>query len=194
MKKKLICVFAAALLLFTGCASETEKNAVRDGFEKYFAFLKDADYGSANAIAFDADESDSIVSDITSGAVNDYIFKKVSYEIWGITKDGDKLNVDVVITQISLASAYASSAAEFAEYISQAEKTGKEFSKSAMDKKFDELLYNSVQKEENFASFRCTVPCIIQDGALRIGMTDRFRNALFGGELDAINSMEKIGE
>ena len=55
MKKKLICVFAAALLLFTGCASETEKNAVRDGFEKYFAFLKDADYGSANAIAFDAD-------------------------------------------------------------------------------------------------------------------------------------------
>lgn len=194
MKKKLLCAFTAVLLLFSGCASESEKSAVRDGFERYFAYLNENDYASANAITFDPDTSDGIVSDITSGAVNDYIFKKVSYEIWGISKDGDVFNVDTVITQLSLASAYASSAREFAEYMSEAEKTGKEFSQSAVDKKFDELLYNSVQKEENFVSFRCTVPCVIQDGMLRIGMTDSFRNALFGGELDAINSMEKIGE
>lgn len=194
MKKKLICVFAAVLLLFTGCASETEKNAVRNGFEKYFDFLKQGDYASANAIAFDPDENDGIVSDITSGAVNDCIFKKVSYEIWGITKENNILNVDVVVTQLSLASAYAASAEEFSKYMAEAEKTGKEFSKKALDKKFDELLYNNIQKEENYVSFRCTVPCIISNGTFRIGMTDRFRNALFGGELDAINSMKKIGE
>lgn len=190
MKKLIFPLLLVFLLLFSGCVSESEKSTVREGFKDYFNFLSSCDYDSANAMTFDFDTSDGIISDINSCAVNDMIFKKVSYEIWGISKKDGIIYVDIVIEQISLASAYATTAKEFADYKAEGEATGKEYGSSALEKKFDEMLFNNLTNEEFFSSYRCTVPCYIENGTLYIGMTDRFRNALFGGELDAINSME----
>lgn len=190
MKKTLLPLLLVILLTFSGCVSESEKSTVREGFEKYFEYLSSCDYSSANALTFDPDPDDGIISDINSCAVNDMIFKKVSYEIWGISKKDGIIYVDTVIEQVSLVSAYATTAEEFARYKADGESTGKEYGDSALEKKFDEMLFNNLNSEEVFSSYRCTVPCYIENGVLYIGMTDRFRNALFGGELDAIKSME----
>lgn len=190
MKKIILSLLLVILLTFSGCVSESEKTAVREGFKKYFDYLSSCDYASANALTFDPDPDDGIISDINSCAVNDMIFKKVSYEIWSISKKDGVIYVDTVIEQVSLVSAYASTAEEFAQYKEIGESTGKEYSESALENKFDEMLFNNLNSEEVFSTYRCTVPCYIENGVLYIGMTDRFRNALFGGELDAIKSMK----
>ncbi len=193
MKKIIAVSLIAVILILSGCVSANERSTVKDGFETYFAFLQHGDYASANAMTFDADENDGIEKDIKENSVNDFIFQKITYEIWGISCENDIYYADLIIKQLSLSSAYGATAEEFDAYLKEAEQTGKSFSQYAIDDVFDRFFYKNLQNEEKFITLKCTVPCRVTDGSISIGMTSDFRNCLFGGELDAIKTLNNLG-
>lgn len=189
MKKIFSILLIAVILLLVGCVSSNEKAIIADGFETYFSHLKNKEYDLANSMAFDADENDKIESEIKQNSVNDFIFEKLSFELWQISRQDEIYYADIIVKQLSLASAYGTTAGEFNIYLREAELSGKSFSQHALDETFDKMLFKNLQNEENYLKLKCSVPCRITDGKLCIGMTAEFRNCLFGGELDAIKSL-----
>ncbi len=187
--KKLICVFLC-LFLLTGCVSAEKKETVRNTLESYFAALKINDFEKANSYVISGEEN--ISAEIEKSSVNDIIFKNVSYEIWNITEVDGLLCADVVVTQISLQTAYIDTVKEYSQYVEDAKKQNKEFTDEALENKWNEFFYKHVAKVEDKISLRCHVYIKIEENKTpAIIMTADFRNCLFGGELDAIKALQK---
>ena len=177
-------------LLFCGCVSSNEKNAVKKITELYFSSLESGNFAVANQLVFQADSS--IQAEIDDIEVNRFIFKNISYDLWGIKKDDDGiLYADLVIHQLSLSTAVSRTAVEYNDYVSDAFSGGKVFTNEALENKWNSLLLKNVKSVDETVSKRCSVPLSVQDdGTIIIHMTAEFRNCLFGGELDAINALK----
>ena len=66
----------------------------------------------------------------------------------------------------------------------------KSFSEQALEEKWNEIFYKNVSGLTEKATFKCNIYISIEDiNAPKILMTSDFRNALFGGTLDAIKSL-----
>ena len=187
--KKLICVFLC-LLLLTGCVSSEKKQTVKSTLENYFNALKLNDFETANSFVLAGEEN--VLAEIEKSSVNDIIFKDISYDIWGISEKDGFLCADIVVTQISLQSAYIDTVKEYSQYVEDAKKQNKEFTDEALENKWNEIFYKHVSKVKDKVSLRCDVYIKIEENnAPVIIMTLDFRNCLFGGELDAIKALQK---
>lgn len=187
--KKLICLLLC-LLLFTGCVSSENKKIVRETVEEYFDALILKDYDKANAMTVSGD--DTISAKIEKNSVNDRIFKDISYEIWNITEEDGLLCADIIVTQISLQAAYTEAVKEYAKYVEDANSQNKEFTDEALETKWNDIFYKYVSKVTEKVSLRCNVYIKVEESKEPvIIMTADFRNALFGGELDAIKALQK---
>ena len=187
--KKLICLLIC-LLLLTGCVSSENKKTVRETVETYFNALVSMDYDKANSMVVSYDET--ISATIEKSNVNDVIFKDISYEIWNITEEEDGLLcADVVITQISLQAAYTDAVKEYALYVEEANAQNKKFTDEALEGKWNDIFYKYVSAVTEKVSLRCNVYIQTDDETPVILMTADLRNALFGGELDAIKALQK---
>ena len=191
--KKFLAVFVICCLLFTGCVSNKNKKLVQDTVKEYFTFLKNQDYDSANLMVTVGNED--ITPDITKSAVNDLLFKDIQYEIWNIREQDGYLVAETVITQLSIKTAYISTVKEYAQYIENAENENKTFSETALEEKWNEIFYNNVSSLTEKATFKCDIYISLEDESVpKILMTAPFRNALFGGTLDAIESLNNKQE
>lgn len=187
--KKIVCIILC-LFLLTGCVSSENKETVKNTLDAYFEALKTRDYEKANSMVVLGDET--ISASIESNNVNDVIFKDVTYEIWDITEEEDFLCAEVVITQISLQAAYADTVKEYADYVAEAKKQNRVFTEEALENKWNDIFYKYVSKVKDKVSLQCTVYILREkDKEPVIVMTKEFRNCLFGGELDAINALQK---
>ncbi|MBP5661749.1 MAG: hypothetical protein J6X30_01170 [Clostridia bacterium] len=190
--KRLYRFFAAALvvLLLSGCVSGTEKSLVRGTVKAYFNALQTQDFATANALTVACEEN--IPASIDASPVNVQIFGGIAYELWGINKQGGVLYAHLMITQISLAKAYENTAREYDAFMQDAYANNRVYTDEAKEIKWNEIFYRHVQGTEETAVFEVDVPLTEQDGYWRLNMTASFRNALFGGELDAIRALESI--
>lgn len=187
--KKIVCMLLC-LFLLTGCVSSDKKKTVRNTLEAYFDALVSKDYDKANSMVVLGDEN--ISAEIEKSNVNDVIFKDISYEIWDITEVDGFLCAEVIITQISLQAAYTDTVKEYAEYVEEAKKQNKVFTDEALENKWNEIFYKHVTKVEEKISLKCDVFILQEkDKDPQIVMTKELRNCLFGGELDAINALQK---
>lgn len=186
--KKFLAVFVICCLLFTGCVSNKNKKLVQDTVKEYFTFLKNQDYDNANLMVNVGNED--ITPEITKSAVNDLLFKDIQYEIWNIKEENGYLIAETVITQLSIKSAYILTVKEYAQYIENAQNENKTFSETALEEKWNEIFYNNVSSLTEKATFKCDIYISLEDeNTPKILMTASFRNALFGGTLDAIESL-----
>lgn len=187
--KKLICVLLC-LLFLTGCVSSEKKQTVKSTLENYFSALKLNDFEKANSFVLAGEEN--ISAEIEKSSVNDIIFKDISYDIWNISENDGLLCADIVVTQISLQSAYIDTVKEYALYVEEAKAQNKVFTDEALENKWNEIFYKHVSKAEDKISLRCDVYIKVEENkAPAIIMTADFRNCLFGGELDAIKALQK---
>lgn len=187
--KRAVILLLSFLLLFSGCSSG-EQDIVQNTIASYFAFLRAGDYDSANTLTVQADEE--ITAAIEKSQVNDYIFKDITYEIWGIEKNRDDglFYIDIVVRQLSLKKVYENTVKDYNEYIIRANAEGKNFTDEVLEEKWNEIFFNQVKQTHDRTSLRCTLPVRIEEGAAVLFMTAQFRNCLFGGELDAINALK----
>jgi hypothetical protein len=187
--KRLVILLLVCMLAFTGCVSSENKQLVRNTVEEYFNCLNAGEYDKANKMTAQADEK--ISSKIEDIAVNDLIFKGVSYEIWDIKEQDGYLVAEIVVTQISLKAAYVDTVKEYAKYVEDAQNSNKSFTDQALEQKWNEIFYKHVSSLSEKTAIKCDV-LIKNDGEVKIMMTAAFRNALFGGELDAINALGAV--
>ncbi len=186
-----ILALVLCLLLFCSCASSSEKKTVNETLTSYFLALNKGDYASANALVVQADKN--IKAEIEANSVNDYIFKDVSFEVWKIYVEQEYLCADIVVRQYNLSKAYTDTITEYGQYLEDATAQNKEFNDSALEQYWNSFFYKHVTKIEEKNSFHCTIK--IQAGETpKILMTAQFRNALFGGELDAINALNQLSK
>ena len=188
--KRTIVLLLSLLLLFSGCTSSAEQELVQNAIASYFAFLCAGDYDSANTLTVQADEE--ISAAIEKNEINDYIFKDITYEIWGIEKNREDglFYVDIVVRQLSLKKVYENTVKDYNEYISNTEE--KNFNDEALEAKWNEIFLKYVKQTHDRTSLRCTLPVRIEEDAAVLLMTAQFRNCLFGGELDAINALKDV--
>ena len=188
--KRTIVLLLRLLLLFSGCTSSAEQELVQNAIASYFAFLCAGDYDSANTLTVQADEE--ISAAIEKNEINDYIFKDITYEIWGIEKNREDglFYVDIVVRQLSLKKVYENTVKDYNEYISNTEE--KNFNDEALEAKWNEIFLKHVKQTHDRTSLRCTLPVRIEEDAAVLLMTAQFRNCLFGGELDAINALKDV--
>ena len=188
--KRALTLFLILILLFTGCVSSETKSLVRNTLKDYFAFLDAGDFEYANAMTVQGDES--ISHEIEDISVNRLIFKGIEYELWNITEEDGYIIADVVVTQKSLQAAYIDTVREYAAYVENAKAQNKVFADSALEDKWNEIFYKYVADTSERTSIRCNIKMEkTAEGKLNILMDAEFRNALFGGELDAINALSK---
>ena len=186
--KKVLAVFIICALLFTGCVSGKNKKLVQDTVSQYFSYLKNNDYDNANLMVEVGNED--ITPRITKNAVNDLLFEDIKYEVWNIREENGYLVAETVITQLSIKTAYILTVKEYADYIENAQKENKTFSDTALEEKWNEIFYNHVSSLTEKATFKCDIYIVSEDETTaKILMTASFRNALFGGMLDAIQSL-----
>lgn len=187
--KKLICILLC-LFVLTGCVSNEKKEIVKATLEEYFNALTLNDFEKANSLVISGDGK--ISAEIKKSSVNDIIFKNISYEIWNVTEADGVLCADVIVTQMSLKAAYIDTVKEYSLYVEDAKKQNKEFTDEALENKWNEIFYKHVSKVEEKISLRCNVYIKAEENKNpQIIMTADFRNCLFGGELDAINALQK---
>lgn len=185
--KRLLAILLLCAVLLTGCVSSESKKTVRATLENYFGYLTAGEYSKANEMTVQADES--ISKDIEDIKVNDLIFQGVQYEIWNISENDGYLKAEIVVTQISLKAAYVDTVKEYAVYVENAIKENKTFTDAALEMKWNEIFYKYVASTTEKTAIRCEV---LINSESKILMTADFRNALFGGELDAINALGAI--
>ena len=188
--KKALAIFVICCLMFTGCVSSKNKKLATNTVEQYFTYLKNQNYDSANLMVQVGNED--ITPEIKKSAVNDLLFKDIQYEIWNIKEQDGYLIAEAVITQLSIKSAYILTVKEYATYVENANNENKTFSETALEEKWNEIFYNNVSSLTEKATFKCDIYISVEDeSAPKILMTASFRNALFGGTLDAIQSLNK---
>ncbi len=186
--KKVLAIFVLCALLFSGCVSNQNKKLVQETVKEYFTYLNNKDYVSANQMVIKGNED--IDALINQNAVNDLMFKDVQYEIWNIKERDGYLVAETVITQLNIKAAYILTVKEYADYIETANNENKSFSEQALEEKWNEIFYKNVSGLTEKAAFKCDIYINIEDTeAPKILMTADFRNALFGGTLDAIKSL-----
>lgn len=187
--KKLVCIILC-LFLLTGCVSSEKKEIVRDTLKNYFNALIAREYDKANLMVISGDEN--ISHEIEGTSVNDVIFSDISYEIWDITEEEEYLCAEIVVTQISLHSAYTEMVKEYAAYVETVKSQNKVFTDEALEDKWNDIFYKYVSKVTDKVSLKCNVYILAEENKNPvIVMTKEFRNCLFGGELDAINALQK---
>ncbi len=189
--KKLLAVMIICLTLITGCVSNSDKKTANSTIAQYFSYLKASEYEKANEMVTQADEN--IVASIEKSAVNDLIFKDIQYEIWDISFKNGYLVAETVVTQISLKAAYIDAVKEYASYVEEAERQNKSFTDQALKEKWDEIFYKYVSSVKEKTVLKCDIYINVEDAENpKLLMTADFRNCLFGGELDAINTLNKL--
>lgn len=185
--KRVLLIWLCLALLLAGC-SQKEQALVQSTLEAYFSALRAGDYDAANALTAQADAD--IAPGIEKSEINDYLFRDITYEIWGIEKnkkDG-RFYADVVVRQLSLKKVYESTVKDYNDYI--VANAGKNFTDEALEAKWNEIFFKYVKQTYDRTSLRCTVPVEIKGDTAVLFMTAQFRNCLFGGELDAINALK----
>lgn len=188
--KRVVALLVVSLLLFTGCVSSESKKAVNNTLEKYFTALNSGDFETANQMTVQAEEN--ISASIKDASVNKLIFKDITYDVWDISEREGVLIAETVITQKSLKAAYIDTVSEYAKYVEDAKDKNKEFTDKALEDKWNEIFYKYVSDTKETVSMKCEIfIAFSDDGSPYIYMTADFRNCLFGGELDAINSIKE---
>ncbi len=188
--KRVVALLVVYLLLFTGCVSSESKKAVNNTLEKYFTALNSGDFETANQMTVQAEEN--ISAFIKDASVNKLIFKDITYDVWDISEREGVLIAETVITQKSLKAAYIDTVSEYAKYVEDAKEKNKEFTDKALEDKWNEIFYKYVSDTKETVSMKCEIFIAFNDdGSPYIYMTADFRNCLFGGELDAINSIKE---
>ena len=188
--KRIAVLLIACLLLFTGCVSSENKKAVNSTLEKYFTALKEGDFETANKMTVQVEEN--LSASIEDVSVNKLIFRDIAYDVWDISEKEGVLIAETVITQKSLKAAYIDTVSEYAKYVEEAKSKNKEFTEKALEDKWNEIFYKYVADTTETVSIKCEIFIAFNDdGSPYIYMTSDFRNCLFGGELDAINSIKE---
>ena len=188
--KKAVALLLVFLLLFTGCVSSENKKAVNDTLERYFTALNSGDFEKANKMTVQAEEN--ISATIKDASGNKLIFNDITYDVWDISQRDGVLIAETVITQKSLKAAYIDTVSEYATYVEDAKSKNKEFTDKALEDKWNEIFYKHVSDTKETVSMKCEIFIAFNDdGSTYIYMTSDFRNCLFGGELDAINSIKE---
>lgn len=189
--KKALALIIVCLLLFTGCVSNKDKKTVNSTIDQYFTYLKSKEYDKANLMVVKAEED--IAASIEASAVNDLIFKDIEYEVWNIFSEGGYLVAETVITQVSLKAAYIDAVKEYSDYVEHAQSQNKSFTDQALEEKWNEIFYKHVASAEEKILLKCNIYISVEEGKEpQILMTADFRNCLFGGELDAIKTLNQI--
>lgn len=188
--KRIAVLLIACLLLFTGCVSSENKKAVNSTLEKYFTALKEGDFETANKMTVQVEEN--LSASIEDVSVNKLIFRDIAYDVWDISEKEGVLIAETVITQKSLKAAYIDTVSEYTKYVEEAKSKNKEFTEKALEDKWNEIFYKYVADTTETVSIKCEIFIAFNDdGSPYIYMTSDFRNCLFGGELDAINSIKE---
>ena len=185
--KKVLALLVLLTLLFTGCVSAQNKKLVQNTVKDYFICLNNKEYDLANQMVIKANQD--IEPQIVKTQVNDLMFQDVKYEIWNVTEQDGYLIAETVITQLNIKAAYISTVKEYADYIENANNENKTFSDQALEEKWNEIFYKHVSGLNERSTFKCDIYISVSDGTPKILMTADFRNALFGGTLDAIKSL-----
>ena len=165
------------VMLFSACADK--KASVTQTVDTLFSLLRRGQFTEADAYFLPAQGDDAVT--IPNTAFTRALFAGIEAKVW--RAEGDE--AELCITQKSMHRVYMV-AMEKTAGISMESDAGKQLWANAVAEAMNETTETAV--------FVVTVPLVRENGTLRFRLTDELLNALYGGELDALNTFEKIGE
>ena len=177
MKKRIFLLFLCLILVVGGCSTQTNltENAVND----LFSLLRQGRFTEASAYFLPGEDGAS--AEIADTALNRARFAGIEADVWR----ADKNEAELCITQKSMHRVYA---------LAMEKTAGLAFSTDTDKQLWANAVAEALNETTETAVFVVTVPLSYETETVRLKMTNELRNALFGGELDAINAFDKIGE
>ena len=167
----------AAAVLFSACGGRTA--TVSGTVDTLFSLLRQGRFKEAEAYFLPTEENKP--AGIPDTSFTRALFAGIEAEVW----HADAAEAELCITQKSMYRVYAL-AMEKTAGTSMEDVAGKQLWSNAVMEALNETTETAV--------FVVTVPLVEENGTIRFRLTDELLNALYGGELDALNAFEKIGE
>lgn len=167
----------AAVMLFSACGGRTTD--VGKTADTLFSLLRQGRFTEADAYFVQTDAQKP--AGIPDTSFTRVLFSGIEAEVW----HADAGEAELCITQKSMHRVYA---------LAMEKTAGTNMEDVAGKQLWANAVMEALKETTETAVFVVTVPLVEENGTIRFRLTDELLNALYGGELDAINAFEKIGE
>lgn len=175
MKKRIFLLLLCLILVVSSCSAPT--NVAEATVNEVFLLLRQGKFTEASA--YFLPEEDGVSTEIADTSFNRTLFSDIEVDVWHT----DKTEAELCITQKSMHRVYMLAIDKTA---------GMVLSTNADKQLWANAVAEALNETKETAVFVVTVPLSYENETVRLKMTNELRNALFGGELDAINAFDKI--